>query len=177
MNVDENLTTADFPSANVAIPTVPIAPKPTHLYEFNDGDKYGYIAAVSEEEEKRGKAAGDVVLFVYRGHDGETYKIDTVSPSGAVQADYECKRPCAVLKEYTYQGAEYIGFTPNSLIGAAFTDAFNGFLVPSPLPKPSFTPAVNSTYFPTDRQTDQSSSTDTDDADGNRSDSVTSNEQ
>src|SRR4051812_38716123 len=68
MNVDENLTTTEVIAETSSAP--PIPPK-VHLYAINDGDKYGYVAAVSEEDKKQGKAAGDVVLFSYRGHEGE----------------------------------------------------------------------------------------------------------
>jgi hypothetical protein len=132
-NAVENLTAENLVVAETLVPE---APAPVPLYAFRERDKYGYIAAVSEDDRKRGKAAGDVVLFVYRGHDGNLYKIDSVTTDGRVTVDYECERPCAALKQYTYSGVGYIAFEPTSLIGAAFTDAFNGFLGASPLPKP-----------------------------------------
>jgi hypothetical protein len=133
MNVDENLAAADYNQPLTAEPTPP--PVPTHLYAVRDGDRYGYVAAVSEDDQKRGKAAGDVVFFVYRGREGDTYKMDVVTPAGEIVEDDECQRPCKAIKRYQWGGIGYIGFEPNSLIGEAYTDAFNGFLVPSPLRK------------------------------------------
>lgn len=136
MNVDENLTTADFnASENDAADAATPEPIVSHLYAVKDGEKYGYVAAVSEDDQKRGKVAGDVMFFVYRGREGDKYKIDQVTPDGAVIEDDECSRPCSAIKRYTYGGIRYMGFEPTSLAGAAFTDAFNGFLRPAPLPK------------------------------------------
>jgi hypothetical protein len=135
MNVDENLTTTDFNEENYSAtePTVP-QPIPSHLYAVRDGDKYGYVAAVSEEDQKQGKVAGDVMFFVYRGRQGDIFKLDEVTPDGMIIEDDECSRPCSAIKRYTYSGVQYMGFEPTSLAGAAFTDAFNGFLRPAPLP-------------------------------------------
>lgn len=144
MNVDENLTATAINSETNAASATPLK---THLYAINDGNKYGYVAAVSEDERKRGTVAGDVVLFSYRGRDGETYKIDEVSASGAVVADYECTQPCAAIKAYTYAGVKYMGFEPTSLIGEAFTDAFNGFLNPARLPGPTRTSTATQPYL------------------------------
>src|SRR3954447_2924202 len=95
MNVDENLTTTDLnDSDNTAQAPTP-EPQPTPLFNFKDGDKYGYVAAVSEVDQKKGKAAGDVVLFVYRGIEAGKYKIDQVSASGTVLENDECAHPCA----------------------------------------------------------------------------------
>jgi hypothetical protein len=164
LNVDENLTTTDMNADYAAQPSGPAEPKPIHLYELRDGEKYGYIAAVSEEDQKRGKAAGDVALFIYRGHDGDTYKIDAVTASGTIVVDYECKRPCNAIKQYSYGGVSYIGFTPDSLIGAAFTDAFNGYLVPAPLPKPQERSTEITTYYQPNDAPDQTNSADSDNA-------------
>ena len=163
MNFDENLTSTDFnASENEATASESGSPEPvvTHLYSVEDGDKYGYVAAVSEDDQKRGKVAGDVVFFVYRGREGDKYKLDEVTADGAVIEDDECSQPCSAIKRYTYGGVKYMGFEPTSLAGAAFTDAFNGFLRPAPLPKPIAAPAEAapnasaSSDYPTDNADD-----------------------
>jgi hypothetical protein len=146
MNVDENLTTADYNEPLTTDSSPAPVPAPSHLYAIKDGDKYGYVAAVSEDDQKRGKVAGDVTFFVYRGKVGDTYKIDLVTPDGQIVEDDECQRPCTAIKRYTYGGISYLGFTPDSLIGAAYTDAFNGFLVPASRPQPHAYSTEPATY-------------------------------
>jgi hypothetical protein len=150
MNVDENLTTADYNEPLTPESDAAAAPVPTHLYAIKDDDRYGYVTAVSEDDQKQGKAAGDVIFFVYRGRDRNTYKLDQVTASGVVVETTECQRPCTAIKRYRYGDVSYVGFEPTSIIGSAYTDAFNGFLQASPLPKareeslPSYAPATAS---------------------------------
>jgi len=119
--------------------------EPDHQYITREGELYGYVTAVSEEDQKRGRAVGDVLMFRYEGvHEG-LYGLTAIDGSGRPQYSYECARPCAAIKVYTWQGIERWAFNPDSVIGAAFTDAFNGKLEPvrrKPvvLPPPTATP-------------------------------------
>jgi hypothetical protein len=101
---------------------LPIRP---NYVEEEDGI-YSYIAAVSEEDKKRGKAAGDVLLFVFRGVSNGKYLISQVDDSGNTITDSECGKPCRVIKTYYGQTVVRREFTPESVIGSAFEDALNG---------------------------------------------------
>lgn len=65
-------------------------------------NNYAYVAAVSEDDAKKGVAVGEVMMFAFRGkHDG-VYKVSAVDEIGQSTADYECSNPCAVIKRKTY---------------------------------------------------------------------------
>jgi hypothetical protein len=107
-----------------AMDTIDAAPTPVPQYADRDGDAYLYVAAVSEEQQKRGQASGDVVMFKYLGRSGGLFRLEDAS--GAVS---ECSNPCRVIK--TVHPGGYVsrtGFSPSSIFGSAFSDAFNGFL-------------------------------------------------
>lgn len=132
MNVDENLTTTDMNATSAEAVPVPRV----HNYQDRDGTSYEYVSAVSEEDTKKGKAVGDVSLFAFRGaHDG-LYRLSAVDNDGRTQFYYECSNPCGVIKEYR-EGrlVERVPYNPGSVIGAAFEDAFNGFLEISTEPR------------------------------------------
>lgn len=125
MNVDENLTTTDIGAASVD--AAPAAK--THNYQDRDGNTYEYVSAVSDEDAKKGKAVGDVSLFEFRGVFDGRYRISVVDNDGRTEFYYECSNPCGVIKAYK-QGhlIDRVPYGPTSIIGAAFDDAFNGFL-------------------------------------------------
>jgi hypothetical protein len=116
-NVDENLTTTEV--------------APQHRYDFKEGRTYGYISAVSEEDQKKGKAAGDVSTFTYQGNEGSVYRLALVDPKGVQLARYECTKPCVAIKAYWANGdVQRIAYNPDSVIGSVYQDAMNGFLEP-----------------------------------------------
>jgi hypothetical protein len=131
MNVDDltvdNLIVNDTSATDTAIPG------PNYAEEENG--TYSYIAAVSEEEQKRGRAAGNVLRYVFRGVSRGVYRISLVDDYGRPISDSECTKPCAVIK--TSGGGTVVrrGFTPESLIGAAFQDALNGYMKVTPEPR------------------------------------------
>jgi hypothetical protein len=131
MNVDDltvdNLIVNDTSATDTAIPG------PNYAEEENG--TYSYIAAVSEEDQKRGRAAGNVLRYVFRGVSRGVYRISLVDDYGRPISDSECTKPCAVIK--TYGGGTVVrrGFTPESLIGAAFQDALNGYMKVTPEPR------------------------------------------
>ena len=130
MNVTQNDVTAV--SAPLSEPT-----RPRHRYDFRDGDLYGYIAAISEDERKSGKAAGSVVTYRYTGFRDLAYRLEIVDGGGRTVGYSECGRPCVAIKT-RYNGlTERIAFNSNSIAGAAFQDAMNGLLeAPRPKPEP-----------------------------------------
>lgn len=119
MNVDETLTTTD------------VAPlRPDHNYDLREGGAYGYTAAVSEEDQKKGRAAGDVLMFKYAGLSDGAYHLLLLGDDGQVIGTAECPEQCVAIKErFTDGGAKRVAFTESSVIGAAFEDAFRGKLV------------------------------------------------
>lgn len=158
-----NVSTAswnDFPPVNttetneVSTPPVPIPP--SHNYTFVDGNQYGYTAAISEEDQKKGKAAGDIVMFSYAGHWNNSYHIDEVNDAGYVLANYECGTPCIAIKIGQGAYARRIAYTPLSVIGMAFQDAMRGELSEKRAPK-AYTPAIDRTPAPTPLQTGNAS--------------------
>ena len=130
----ESVTT-DYPAlavdaaagANSDVPYVP--PAPTHNYNHKEGTTYHYVGAVSEEQQKKGQASGDVYSVQYGGKKDGAHVL--ITPS----ARYSCEVPCKIIKG-SY-GAR-IAYSESSLIGAAFQDAMRGFLKPVPkAPKPN----------------------------------------
>lgn len=122
----------------------PPAPPPEPNFDFVEDGTYGYIAGISEEDRKRGKAAGNVYLFRYVGtHDGK-HRLEHVTSDGAIVAVSECSKPCVGIRIYHNGSSERLAFNPGSVIGAAFDDALSGrlkrFVRP---PAPRLTPPTN----------------------------------
>jgi hypothetical protein len=135
MNVDETLTTENIVGVDDYIPPAP--PVPTHLYDFHEGEIYGYIAAISEEEKKNGKAAGDVVMFRYLGFYDDADHLERVNAAGNKIGSSECARPCVAIKTNYSGQLDRTAFNPASIVGAAFVDAQNGKLTAAPRPRVS----------------------------------------
>lgn len=136
--VVENLTAENLVLENtLADVEAPARPEPRYIEK--DGDTYLYVAAVSEEEQKKGRAAGAIFGFRYLGKVDGMYRL--AGPDGS-SAIHECSQPCRVIKTRLASGiVTRTEFTPSSIIGAAFTDAFNGFLKP-PRPPRAEPPAL-----------------------------------
>jgi len=66
MNVDENLTTTDVDAEGPDLNEMAATAK-AHNYDDKEGSIYEYISAVSEDDAKKGRAVGEVVLFAFRG--------------------------------------------------------------------------------------------------------------
>lgn len=130
--VVENLTAENLVIENdMAGAEAAAAPEPRYIEK--DGDTYLYVAAVSEEDQKRGRVAGSIIGFRYLGKTGDVYRLQGPDASSSV---HECTRPCRVIKSYRSGGiVTRTEFTPSSIIGAAFVDAFNGFLNAVPPPR------------------------------------------
>jgi len=112
----------------VAEPTpfaIPEPSKPPHRYDLKDGSDYAYIAGVSEEERKAGKAAGDVLMFRYLGKQDGLHTLAMLSDSGKIIGKSACAEPCVIIKN---NDGSRTAYTPESVIGSAFQDALNGYL-------------------------------------------------
>ena len=101
-------------------------------YAEEEDGIYSYISAVSEEDKKQGKAAGNVIRFAFRGIKDGRYVVSLVDDDGKTLTDSECSKPCRVIK--TQLGDEVVRqeYTPESMIGAAFQDALSGKLKVTP---------------------------------------------
>lgn len=116
---DSELPTAELP-----------APVPTHNFVEEERGTYYYVTAVSEEDQKKGKAVGDVLGYRYLGkNDKGQHVLASVADNGRVIAKAYCSEPCTIIK---YGDGERIAYNPNSIIGSAFQDAINGLLTPPP---------------------------------------------
>jgi hypothetical protein len=145
-NVDETMTTnAVLENDATAEVAAPPEIAPAHRWQFHEGDVYGYIAAVSEEQRKQGQAAGDVVMYVYRGFFDGADHLDNVDAAGRALSNLECARPCIAIKVSRYGGGERIAFNPASVSGAAFIDASNGKLIAVPRFQPEPPPSTQTT--------------------------------
>lgn len=108
------------------VPAIPLPPLPDHNYDERKGSTYYYIAAVSEEDRKRGIAVGNVHGYQYLGRNvsGE-HILAGVNSDGAVNFRAKCAYPCKIID--TNDG-EKIAYSTSSIIGGAFEDAFRGKL-------------------------------------------------
>jgi hypothetical protein len=102
--------------------------QPAPNYDERDGDTYLYASAVSEEDQKKGKAVGSVLLFRYLGVRDGIHNLASVDNSGRVLARYQCSTPCRIIKRDLAGETDRIPYSPASVIGAVFEDAINGNL-------------------------------------------------
>jgi hypothetical protein len=131
---------------------------PSHYYDERDGFVYSYIAAISEDARKAGKAAGNVVSFVYLGREDGRHVLTSIDRNGAPLSEAYCPDTCRVI---TYDDGSRVGYTETSIIGAAFADAIAGRLqiapaqssVPQPVPMVS--PTLTSSTVPIASDTEQ----------------------
>lgn len=87
-----------------------------------------YISAVSEEDQKKGRAVGDVLMFRYLGEREEKHLLVRLEDDGSIMARYECASPCKVIKRTTNGAVERIPYDPSSVLGSVFEDALAGRL-------------------------------------------------
>lgn len=91
-----------------------------HNWIYKEGLTYGYASGLSEDDKKAGKAISDVVMLRYLGTKDGLYRLLSVD-DGTIES---CANPCRVIKA----GSDHYMYNPNSVIGAALQDAFNGKL-------------------------------------------------
>jgi hypothetical protein len=135
----ENLTAENLVVENNLYGSAVPPAAPAHRYDFKDSDKYGaiygYLGAISEEDQKRGVATPSVVRFRYTGFWEGAHHLQLINDSGGTVETDECAVPCVVIKSTSYNGQVHrLGYSSQSIIGAAFEDAMNGQLRRSPAP-------------------------------------------
>ena len=127
---------------NVPTPEPPASPATqaaTHNYNYVEDRTYGYFSQVSDEDRKKGRAVGDVMLYRYTGSRQGKYYLTSVNEQGQHYAWSECANPCKAIRHYSGGQTQMIPYSPGSVIGSAFEDAINGRLkkwTPPPPPKP-----------------------------------------
>ena len=121
-----NSTAADSNATSGEAANTPSA----HHWLIRDGQEYGYSSALSENDQLAGRGASDVIMFRYLGVTNGIYKL--ASLQGTDYFVTSCKNPCSVIKYYANADVsaltKYITFNPDTVIGEALTDAFNGQL-------------------------------------------------
>lgn len=126
-----NADTAAGVKPEVIAEAPPVAPKPTHYYAMQDGQKYGYERAISQEERNQGRAASELVMVSYAGeHDGKHQLFISEKFGKAV---FECDTDCKYIKSMVFVQNEhiktdYLKAGADSVAGAAMVDAINGQL-------------------------------------------------
>lgn len=99
---------------------------PDHNYDERRGDTYYYIAAVSEEDKKKGLATGQVIAYQYLGTNSSgEHILANLRNNGTVSHRARCIKPCRII-DTDYGGK--IAYSSISIIGSAFDDAFRGKL-------------------------------------------------
>lgn len=136
----ESLSEPEF----VAQPS-PTPSSPPHNYDARNGLFYSYVAAISEDDRKAGKAAGDVVTYAYLGMRGSNHVLARVRPNGSVLGEVYCGEPCKVV---TYPDGTQFAYTESSIIGSAFADAIGGQLEVASYDSPQKPSAYQATPLP-----------------------------
>lgn len=108
-------------------PTPAPAP-PANNYNFREGTTYGYESAVSEEDQKKGVAAGDVLLYRYLGKIGGRHVLEQLSPTGAIVSTSSCDVPCNAIRLQYGGTTKLISYDIRSVVGSAMDDAIHGRL-------------------------------------------------
>jgi hypothetical protein len=120
------------------LPAPIVAPKPVELpppppparpnYEFREGSAYGYVAALSEDDRRAGRAAGEVLMYRYRGVQNGRYVLELVGAGGGVIGRSECANPCNAIILHEGGTVRRLAYHPTSIIGSAMEDAIAGRL-------------------------------------------------
>ena len=97
--------------------------EPAPMYAEHRKGVYYYSTGISENAKADGKAAAEVLGFRYRGQNADGEFVIAAADSSGITAT--CSNPCKVIHAST---GEAVAYTPESVIGAVFTDAINGFL-------------------------------------------------
>jgi hypothetical protein len=121
------------PPSNDAAPTSTgataeaVTQPPRHNWSYREGDSYGYVPVLSDDQKRAGQGAADVQMFRFLGvHDG-LYFIGAEGDTVAY-----CSNPCEVVKVVEGNQMTRVAFSSRTVIGAVLQDAFNGQLDQTP---------------------------------------------
>lgn len=119
-------------------PVAEIKPQPPardHNYVMQDGMKYGYPAAISEQARQAGQVAEQLVMALYAGKRDGKHQIHILD--GTVVTALECAEPCQYLKVMAYMDNPYmapqvkvetLAFNPSAVGSLMMEDALRGKL-------------------------------------------------
>src|SRR3546814_14239022 len=88
---------------------------PDHNYDEKRGWTYYYVAAVSDEDRKKGRAAGSVVAYQYLGKNEEgQHVLASMNTNGTVSHRASCASPCRIIDmsyggNLAYSGRQSVG--------------------------------------------------------------------
>lgn len=85
---------------------MPFIPVVDHNYVMQDGMKYGYPMAISEDARKSGQKAEQLVMAMYAGEKNGKYQAHIVD--GVTVTALECEAPCKFLKVMSYIDDPYL---------------------------------------------------------------------
>lgn len=110
-----------------------------HYYVMKDGTKYGYAAAISEQEKAAGIGATKLTVFRYLGKKDKTIQIET--QDGDFHSVLECTVPCEHIKVMQFYGddhvdTEYLQSVPGTIGWMAMRDAIYGNLEQTTFERP-----------------------------------------
>lgn len=110
------------PSSPTGEATLPSA-SATHNWQYRVGQDYAYKAAPSGGQTNAGQATPTVQMYRYLGeHDG----VFTLQVDGDTMT---CANPCQTITVHAGGfHVERLDFDPDTIVAAAFADAFNGRL-------------------------------------------------
>jgi hypothetical protein len=94
-----------------------------HNWQYRVGQDYAYQGELSDDQRKAGQTRPSVQIYRYLGQRGGAYELRFDGETAS------CANPCETI--YIHAGlfhVERLAFDPDTLLGAAFTDAFNGQL-------------------------------------------------
>lgn len=123
-NMSEGVPSTQQPSA----PVTASAPADEHNYAEREGDTYLYVSAVTEEDQRKGRAVGDVVGFKYLGQKAGRHTLLGVGEDGEPLNEADCADPCRIITRRVAGRSSRTPFEAGSIIGAAFEDALAGRL-------------------------------------------------
>lgn len=110
-------------------------PKKDHNYVMQDGMKYGYPAAISEDARKAGQVAEQLIMVLYAGEREGKHQAHIMD--GVTVSAMECASPCDYVKIMTYIDnaylrnqvkVEHMAVAPNSVARFVMDDAISGKL-------------------------------------------------
>lgn len=99
--------------------------EPTHNYSLKEGQDYGYKSGISEEDQKAGKVASEIIMFRYLGVKKDLHVIQMIDNDGSPLTKISCMNPCEFMK---FDSGERVEYNADSLGGAVMHDALSGEL-------------------------------------------------
>lgn len=112
----------------------PSPQQPIHNYIEKEGSVYLYEGAVSENDQKAGKAIGDILSYEYLGIQRGKYVLTRLNDDHSIFERLSCNNPCIVIDA---DDGRKIAYNEKSIVGAAFADAIAGMLTVAVERRPS----------------------------------------